>query len=468
MAVTGNENLLPQNLISDIAEEFSVKSTDPKESEKEYFSRVFLAVANSNEFKQLVIWIFNHSATIQIDTRADYGDSDRKQPGVISNIVATWPTQLASSVEVSDDGNDIKLVVDGRTENFTTELRDRDDVEYGSTGDAENNYRPSDYSNARGQVNLNKLQRYGGGTNSVDYGRSTSRIVNPGTFTTRPLSSIGRINEADGEVRYTLIRLARMKMAKFRYLPYEKFIRWTQTNMINEAKKQYSASSQAEYAAGIANAGYKMLLDEHGTVLDDDAISKFPLNDNNRVNLIASLESKEPYVAKRTALAYNDLFVTALRAISSPSTGDSRISNSVNEFVKLGTTDNNLLMSLETEAKNTIDGETIPQNVIDYLNAYIERQAKQEPIKIEKSPEEERIERIIKLAKDQYGKNPTPQEVQQAIIILGQDGDKATEKDIADLLESKAFRVSRKFEVIRENRRKKLFSGIMLGINQID
>ena len=426
MAVTRNDAVYPK-LINDIAKEFSMDSTEPTE--------VFMAIANSKEFKQLVIWIFNHSATIQIDTRADYGDSDRDRPGVISNIVATWPTQLASTVEVSEDGDSIKLIVNGVAHDFTPELGDRTDVEYGATGDAEDRYRPGDYADDKGNVALNKLQRYGGGTNTVNYGRSTSKTVNPATFTTKPLSSIGKINRSDGAVRYSLIRLARLKAANFQYLPYEKFVRWVQTNQLDEARG--SASAQAQSTATEMNNSYKNLLSRHGTSLDDTAISKFPISTN--VDAIDAFSKNLAFIAKGGRVDYNPAFIEALKSISSPSTGDPKTSTAVEEFIKTGQADPKLLNALEAEALSTSNGEQISPIVTKYLNDYTQKAVAAQPKQPAVSPEEQRIQRIIAIAR-QDGRAKDETLARQEIADFGDAG---TDEEIANELTETRSRILR-------------------------
>lgn len=392
MAVTGVE--LPPKLVNELAVAFGTDSTDPVE--------VFLKVADSPEFKQLIIWIFNHSATIQIDTRADYGDDNR--PAVITNIVATWPTQLASSVEVSKSGDSIKLVVNGVVNDFTPEIGDRTDVDYSATSDAEERYRPGDYADDKGNVAVNKLDRFGGGITTVNYGRTTSKTVNPYTFTTVPLSAIGKPTKADGAVRYSLIRLARLVSSGFKYLPYDKFTRWVRYNQLDEARGK-SDTRQAQADAEYRNADYVNLLSQHGIPLNIESVSKFPVGAN--IAPIDSFSKNQAFIANRGRVDYNQSFIEALQSISSSSTGDPKIAKAIEDLIRVGQSDSKLLTALETEALAVSEGAQIPAVVTKYLSDYMAikqnaqrvTQQAQAPQQAVISPEEQRIQRIIAAAK---------------------------------------------------------------------
>jgi hypothetical protein len=78
-------------------------------------------------FSQLVIWIYNHSAMIQVDTFVEEGGNDDNKPTVLNNIVATWPSQLADSVKLEPGAGGVYLAVNGRKVDLLTttpELRD--------------------------------------------------------------------------------------------------------------------------------------------------------------------------------------------------------------------------------------------------------------------------------------------------------------------------------------------------------
>lgn len=65
-------------------------------------------------FSQLVIWIYNHSAMIQVDTYVEEGGNDDNKPTVLNNIVATWPSQLVDSVKLEPGAAGVYLGVNGR------------------------------------------------------------------------------------------------------------------------------------------------------------------------------------------------------------------------------------------------------------------------------------------------------------------------------------------------------------------
>jgi hypothetical protein len=170
--VSKGQKISPK-MVNDMAITWGIPSTDPEE--------VLKTVGNSPEFKQLIIWILNHSATIQVDTHANYGDEDT--PPVLSNIIATWPTQLATHVKVDIAENNFSLVVNGSPIDFTPMLGDRDDIEYGDPGDTFSKVTPQGYANANGDVELKTLARSPStlqsspypagreaGTNKVSYG----------------------------------------------------------------------------------------------------------------------------------------------------------------------------------------------------------------------------------------------------------------------------------------------------------
>lgn len=92
-------------------------------------------IINSNDaFGNICVWLFNHSATVQINT---YSNIQRNQL-ILTNIVATWPTQLVDRVELlALDGQknvNFKLLVNGypqdlaSTEDATSVLSNRDDI----------------------------------------------------------------------------------------------------------------------------------------------------------------------------------------------------------------------------------------------------------------------------------------------------------------------------------------------------
>jgi hypothetical protein len=87
-----------------------------------------------NAFSELVIWIYNHSAMIQVDTYEDeHGGHGKDKATVLTNIVATWPSQLAEKVRIEKPtgGNvysRVKLNVNGRevANTVAPKLSDRD------------------------------------------------------------------------------------------------------------------------------------------------------------------------------------------------------------------------------------------------------------------------------------------------------------------------------------------------------
>lgn len=92
-------------------------------------------IINSNDaFGNICVWLFNHSATVQINT---YSNIQRNQL-ILTNIVATWPTQLVDRVELlALDGQknvNFKLLVNGypqdlaSTEDTSSILSNRDDI----------------------------------------------------------------------------------------------------------------------------------------------------------------------------------------------------------------------------------------------------------------------------------------------------------------------------------------------------
>ncbi len=170
---SGGEEMTPK-FINDMASAYGLSDIDA--------NKIMEVVGNSPEFKQLIIWILNHSATVQVDTHANYGDEDT--PPVLSNIIATWPTQLASHVSVDISQNKFSLIVNGAPIEFTPVLTDRDDIEYGEVPqDTFDKVKPQGYANANGDVELKTLGRSPSdlksspypdgrpaGTNTVSYG----------------------------------------------------------------------------------------------------------------------------------------------------------------------------------------------------------------------------------------------------------------------------------------------------------
>lgn len=58
-------------------------------------------VNKSTAFGNIVVWLFNHSATIQVNTRTQEQTKNGVKRLTLNNIVATWPTQLVETAQLT-------------------------------------------------------------------------------------------------------------------------------------------------------------------------------------------------------------------------------------------------------------------------------------------------------------------------------------------------------------------------------
>jgi hypothetical protein len=113
----------PQLLAEFSSKTIKILNSAPKNSDefKRLVNGLWLTMADiinkTPEFSQLVTWIFNHSATVQVNTHTD------KQDGklILSNITATWPSQTVDSAELVASGGEninFSISVNGYKQKF--------------------------------------------------------------------------------------------------------------------------------------------------------------------------------------------------------------------------------------------------------------------------------------------------------------------------------------------------------------
>ncbi len=100
---------------------------------------------NSNPaFGNLVTWIFNHGAVIQVDTQTQEINTKTGRAEVLTNIIGTWPSQAVETVKLSPtmSGENVKysLLINGyKDQSFST---DDDDTSPLSDRDKQANTKP--------------------------------------------------------------------------------------------------------------------------------------------------------------------------------------------------------------------------------------------------------------------------------------------------------------------------------------
>ena len=125
-----NESQEIQQLLSDLSDELKSNAEDFGNEDDELWSKLIgsiwqdaIAIANTDTaFSNLVVWLFNHSATLQVNTKSHVMKDNGVDKLVLTNITATWPTQLVDSAKLvlansgSPDVIRFVLDVDGHAE----------------------------------------------------------------------------------------------------------------------------------------------------------------------------------------------------------------------------------------------------------------------------------------------------------------------------------------------------------------
>ncbi len=144
-----------------------LKSAPKNEDEfKRLINGLWLTMADiinkTPEFSQLVTWIFNHSATVQVNTHSEKEKEQGKL--ILSNITATWPSQTVDKAELVASGGEninFSISINGYKQKFGntgSELTDRP----GTAGrdSSDNRTAASDYPGYHSMdINTGQLQQ---------------------------------------------------------------------------------------------------------------------------------------------------------------------------------------------------------------------------------------------------------------------------------------------------------------------
>jgi hypothetical protein len=160
-------------------------------------------INSSTAFGNIVVWLFNHSATVQINTLSSNMKQGDKDALVLNNIVATWPTQLVETAELTLGPSGIKsgsmrfgLKINGYeqalgTADLVSPLSNRSDISTMPAGDAP---QPPDDDARRGwpaelggrgltkqEKALAKQRKVGAGTDNLELPPAADRVAPDGT-----------------------------------------------------------------------------------------------------------------------------------------------------------------------------------------------------------------------------------------------------------------------------------------------
>lgn len=129
---------------------------------------------NDGDFSNLIIWIFNHSATLQVDTftESNFGKKDpirkgakgERNPLVMVNIRATWPSTAVHRAELLEDSDRVsfRLKLNGSGVTKTEKDTELSDIEVGVSKESilknkEQFKNPDQYSNVTSRSDIYAL-----------------------------------------------------------------------------------------------------------------------------------------------------------------------------------------------------------------------------------------------------------------------------------------------------------------------
>jgi len=179
---------IPSQLLAEFSPKtLQIFNSAPENKNKDEFKRlingIWLTIADrinrTPEFSQLITWIFNHSATVQVNTHAD------KENGklILANITATWPSQTVDKAELVASGGEninFSISINGYRQKFGntgSELSDRPGTAGRDSGD--NRTTVSDYPGYHSMDIKNTGQLRQLKTRQTNIDDTTSRFSEP-------------------------------------------------------------------------------------------------------------------------------------------------------------------------------------------------------------------------------------------------------------------------------------------------